>query len=125
MRRINNALGDVQDRPERWEPVNPDLKNKVGKVPWRNTTNFLNLPFIVGTTSLQVLQANLSRVYLLIQNNSAGTMYVVFNNNANIVAGIQIPAGGNYEPYIAPYSGIYIIGSAVTLAGVAVEGVRG
>ena len=121
---MRRGLGDVQDRPESWTPVNPKLDIIASKAVWRNNVNFLNQPFIAQTTSIQILQANLSRVYLLIQNNSAGIMYLVFNNSANLFNGVQIPSGGNYEPYIAPFSGIYIIGSAVNLNGVVIEGVR-
>lgn len=124
MSRNPYPMGELPDRAERWTEVNPSTDKTAQKAPWRNTINFLNNPFIAGTTSIQVLQANLSRIYLLIQNNSAGTMYLVFNNSANRFNGVQIPAGGNYEPYIAPYSGIYILGSVANLAGVAIEGVR-
>ena len=109
---------------ESWPELNPP-KSKADKVvPWSNTTSFLNTPFIVGTTSLQVLQANRSRNYLLIQNKSASNMWVVFNNAATSFAGVLVEAGGNYEPYVAPYSGVYIIGAAAALEGVCIEGVR-
>lgn len=125
MKMRNSCLGDIPDQPEDWEPVNPNLDTVKGGVRWRNNATFMNTPFIAGLTSIQILQANLNRVYLLVQNNSTANMYIVFNNNANLFNGLIIAAGGNYEPYVAPFSGIYVIGTVAGLNGVIIEGVRG
>jgi hypothetical protein len=118
------TIGDLQERRERWPELNPRHGPKAGAKPWRNTITFVNTPFIAGTTSIQVLQGNIARDYLLIQNKSAGNMWVVFNQSATQFAGVLIEAGGYYEPYSAPWSSINILGAAANLNGVCIEGVR-
>lgn len=110
--------GPIQETP----PANPN--------DWLNPYTQSNFPFIVGTASIQILPANPLRCYLLIQNKSAGNMYVNFGQNANTFNGIQIITIGNYELIggarggaFCPSDGIYIIGDAASLSGVVTEGV--
>lgn len=54
------------------------------------------------------------RSYLLIENRSAGAIYINFDTHADSVNGIEIAAGGNYERETSvPDNDIYIIGTSV------------
>jgi hypothetical protein len=89
----------------------------------RNAQLFTQRAFTVGTSSLELLLVRPNRTYLLIQNkNSISSMYINFAGQADTVNGIEIPAGGVYESYRVPINAIYVIGAAVSLAGVVVEG---
>ena len=124
MRKNSRTLDELPDQPEKWRGLNPP-KGRASAKPWQNDVILLNVPFIVGTTSAQILQANKSRVYLFIQNKSASSMYVVFNNSATTFAGVLLQAGEFYEPFYAGWSSLNIIGAAANLNGICIEGVRG
>lgn len=62
----------------------------------------------VTTSSGQVLVANPARKYLLIQNNGSASIYIKFDTTIAGTEGIVIPAGGSYEPIIAPMQAIYM-----------------
>lgn len=52
------------------------------------------------------------RTYLLIENRSAGAVYLNYDTHADSVNGIEIAAGGLYErEESAPQNEIFIIGS--------------
>lgn len=118
------TMREVPNRPERWRELNPDLDKK-NVARYRNDTEFINFGFIIGTDSQQILQSNASRNYLLIQNKSASSIYLVFGGAASTFSGILIEAGGYYEPYIPPRTSVNIIGAAANLTIIAVEGTRG
>lgn len=60
------------------------------------------------TTSTQVLPANATRTYILIQN--AGTSAVILKFNTTITAseGIEIPVGGSYSPRLVPKQAVWM-----------------
>ena len=69
--------------------------------------------FIADIKSKKALTLNLNRAYLLIQNQSAGVIYINFGVNANANGGgIKVEAGGFFEPFKAPLDSVYILGSA-------------
>ena len=85
---------------------------------------FFNNGFIVGATAQKILNGNAARGYLLIQNNSGGTMWVGFDSAPSQFTGLLLPGGSVYEALYVPVSVIYILGSAAGLAGMVVEGFR-
>lgn len=96
---------------------------------WVNRYSQSVFPFTIGVTAERVLPANPMRTYLLIQNKSAGTMFVNFGQNPTTFASIEIAAGGNYiqeggapaGAFISP-DDVYVLGSAAGLDGVVSEG---
>lgn len=57
-----------------------------------------NTQATVTNTSAQLVAANASRSYLLIQNKDAtGNIYVTFGAAATVANGLLIPPGGSYE----------------------------
>lgn len=96
-------------------PVNPAVQNPV---------MFTNFGYVVGTEGGLVLPGNPSRVYLLVRNPSAGTIYVSFGSPQEPGVALDIPSGGFYEPYVCPANGVYISGSVNGLGIVLIEGVQ-
>lgn len=67
-------------------------------------------------TSTQELTQNNSRMYLLIQNTGSNPVIVKFGSAQTGVEGITVPAGGNYEPIVAPADSVWMRSSASTSA---------
>lgn len=79
-------------------------------------TNVVEIDFL---NSLQV-PADSKRNYLLVQNNTPGTMYLSFTGAVSpFVSGVQIPTGQSYEPPIAPVNAFNIscTGSGICVTG--------
>ena len=77
----------------------------------------------VTTTSAQLLAANTSRRYLLIQNNdTSGDIYVALDGAASTTArGVKVAAGGSYElASFCPTGAVFAIGSIASNANVVV-----
>ena len=71
--------------------------------------NMTVYPFTSTETSAEALTSKPSRVYLIIQNKSlANSIFVNFGNKAD-TNHLEIPAGGSYEPLVAPTGSINII----------------
>jgi hypothetical protein len=104
-------------------PTPKDVKSRIPVVP--ETTTFTNTGFVVQTASQLLTTGNPFRSYLLIQNKSASNIFVSFGKSADTFNGVLIEAGGNYEPFIVPVNDVYVIGSAVNLSIMIVEGVKG
>ena len=98
-------------------------------------TDFVNrysltlFPFTIGLTALRILPANNLRTYLIIQNKSAGNIFVNFGQNPTLFASVRIDAGGNYifegganGGGFSPHNDVYILGGAAGLDGVVGEG---
>lgn len=80
-----------------------------------------NAQITVTNASQSFLAANTARKYLLIQNkDSTGKIYVSFGSAATVANGVEIPAGGNYEPNYAMSSEIFIIGDIASNANVVI-----
>jgi len=102
-----------------------------GLVPdWVNNFTAALYPFIIGTTSQQIVPANPLRCYLLVQNKSAlADMFINFGQKASTGSIIIIPRG-NYEfvggagggPF-SPGNSVWVLGSVAAMSGVLVEGV--
>jgi hypothetical protein len=125
------AIGDVpqETREEKQGQVVGTGGPRVGqksKRPARPNKNiFINAGYSVGTESQQIVPANSGRNYLLIQNKSAGDIYVSFGSGADNFNGIVIASGGFYEPYIVPSSSIHVKAAAASSNVVLVEGFGG
>ncbi len=76
---------------------------------------------VTGTSTL-ILARNELRNYLLIQNVGTDTIIVKFNSAQSGSEGIQIPAGGNYEPGKVPVESVWIESAAGTQATTVLEG---
>lgn len=74
-----------------------------------------------GASAL-ALPYNGLRGYLILVNTGLVTAYVSFNASQAQGTGIPIPAGGNYEPFIAPTSAVYIGTNASTTTVTMMEG---
>jgi len=67
------------------------------------------------------LPFNNNRVYLIVQNQDATTLYLQFTGQSGTFSnGLQIAAGGYYEPYKAPVNAVAGSGAA----GFVIEGIR-
>jgi len=84
--------------------------------------DFSSFVFQATAASEQVMASNPQRAYLSIQNRGATAIYVGFSQNATS-SGFRVAAGAFYEPYIAPSSSLYILGSAGGESVVVTEGV--
>lgn len=60
------------------------------------------------TTSTKVLNADVGRNYLIIQNNGSASVIVKFGSVQSGSEGIVIIAGGNYEPVKAITNSVYV-----------------
>lgn len=78
--------------------------------------------YTATTTPTQVLAANHFRTYLLVQNR--GSVVITVNVGATLTSanGIQIPAGGNWEPLIAPQDTIWLTSASSTSVTEILEG---
>jgi len=100
----------------------PNIRQVAKSIARPNRINFVNTGYTLGTTSVQVLPANQNRTYLLIQNKAAGSIFFSFGNKANVYDGVVIEAGGNYEPYIYPFSSLHIIAALADSDIIVIEG---
>lgn len=75
---------------------------------------FHKLVIVRDTLEAQLKPLPGKRTYLLIENRSAGPVYLNYDTHADSVNGIEIAAGGLYErEESAPQNEIFIIGSQV------------
>lgn len=71
-----------------------------------------NIRIVGSTQEAQIKALRPGRAYLLIENRSAGAIYLNFDTHADSVNGIEIAAGGNYEREVAvPDNDLYILGT--------------
>ncbi len=130
LRRRQDTLGDIPpdirpDKPGELVGGSPSFmaQTKRSRPPaLLNNTVFVNMGFSIGTKSEEALPANAGRNYLLIQNRSAGAIEISFGNKANGFDSIEIASGGNYEPYVVPFSSINVKASAAASQVVILEG---
>ena len=76
----------------------------------------------VGVTSVMGLDQNPTRKYLLIQNNSANTIFVNFGGSAANNYGLRLTAGLAYEMLRPSLQSVHIIGLAANLVVSILEG---
>lgn len=122
----------VGDLPYNRQPVGPINDPGAGLIPeWTNNYTATTFPFIIGTTSAQIIPANPLRAYVLIQNkDGASDMFVNFGVSATSFNGVIIIPRGNYEfvggalggPF-SPSDSIHVLGAGANMEGVIVEGV--
>ncbi len=91
-------------------------------IPVIRQARFVNLAVTVGLVATQLLASNQRRTYLIIQNTSASTIFVTFDRPASLATGVQILAGGNYEPITPPVSSVWAIALSADLSTVCIEG---
>jgi len=91
--------------------------------PVSNSTGILTQSALNATiTSTKILSRNDLRTYLLIQNVGTDTIIVKFNSVQSGSEGIQIPAGGNYEPVLTPKDSVWIESASGSQAFMILEG---
>ena len=73
-------------------------------------------------TSTQVISRDLDRKYLLIQNQGTDIVIINLASAQSGGNGIQIPAGGFWEPLVCPYDSIFIKALSGTQAVEILEG---
>lgn len=66
-----------------------------------------------STTEITLFEAAANRQYLIIQNRSTDSIFIVFGQKADSNLGILLAAGGSYEPTIPPVNSIHIIGDQI------------
>jgi hypothetical protein len=76
---------------------------------------------VTGSSTLE-LAGNSNRVYLLIQNKGSDFILCKFGSVHSGTEGVRILAGGNYEPYMPPTSGVYCKSNSGTQASTFIEG---
>lgn len=126
---IAMGMGEIEDRErEAGHVVGGQSLRQRAAAPKRRHVDgeefTANFGFVTQAVSRKLLPANPRRTYLLIQNNSAGIMYINFGAKGDAFSGVQIAANGYYEPYRPPKGDISVLGSAANLNGVVVETVR-
>ena len=74
------------------------------------------------TTSTQVMAANGFRSYLLIVNSGPKDIIVKFGSAQTANEGVIVPAGGVYEPNLAPSNTIWMKTTSSTSAVTLIQG---
>jgi hypothetical protein len=87
-----------------------------------NSVSINIVPFVTTTLSVEVLQQNPYRKYLLIQNNGVDFIVINFTNAASIANGLKLPSGGVYEMLRPSLQAINIIGNVAGLNVIILEG---
>lgn len=80
----------------------------------QNFTLLNQLYLTANTTSTKILSQDTRRSYLLIQNTGSTSVFVKIQFPQTGVQGIEVPAGGNWEPVTPPLSDIYVRTSSGT-----------
>jgi len=80
--------------------------------------------YTVTTTSTKWLEADSYRNYLLCQNNGAVVVSLKVGSVQSGSEGIQIAAGGYYEPFVAPTGSIFMKTASSTASVVCIEGIK-
>ncbi len=68
------------------------------------------------STAKVLLASNKYRSYLLFQNRGTASIYLKLVSTISSTEGIEVVAGGSYEPVIAPKDAIYIKAASGTQA---------
>ena len=98
---------------------------------WANRYTASLYPFVTEATAQQIIPANARRAYLLVQNkDGASDMFINFGQKASVFASVIIIPGGNFEfvggsfgGAFVPMDSVWVLGGAVSMNGVLVEGV--
>ncbi len=88
-----------------------------------NRIAMTNRVYAVTATASVIVPANIYRKYLIMINTGPDPILVSFGGLATLSNGVPILSGGNYEPWIVPYSQVTALctpGNSSTL--VVVEG---
>lgn len=87
-----------------------------------NCVNINVIPFVTTTSSVRVLEDNIYRKYLLIQNNGADFIVVNFTNAAGLTSGLKMASNAVYEMLRPTLQAINIIGNSAGLNVIILEG---
>lgn len=87
-----------------------------------NSVNINVISFITTVLSVRVLEENIYRKYLLIQNNGADFIVINFTNAASLLSGLKMASGAVYEMLRPSLQSINIIGNAAGLNVIILEG---
>lgn len=67
------------------------------------------------TTSALLLDRDNQRKCLVVQNTGSYSVYVKPNSAHSSTEGIEIPAGGNWEPPNVPHNPLYVLAASSTV----------
>lgn len=74
--------------------------------------DYTNQYYLDSVTEVELRPALSGRTYLLIQNNSADSLYMGFDTHGSANNGLEIPAGQFYERETrVPQNKLYLIGA--------------
>jgi len=112
--------------------IGPAPSNMPGQGVWMNPYKFVTYPLnATNTGALKIVTANQRRTYLLLQNKSAGAVFVNFGTNPTPVNSFTVAAGGSLEfiggadgGAFCPLEDVYVLGTAAVQVVVAGEGYR-
>ena len=98
---------------------------------WENRYTASLYPFLTEATAQQIIPANARRAYLLVQNKDpANDLLVNFGQKPTAFNSVIIEPRGNYEfvggsfgGAFVPMDSVWVLGGAVSMNGVLVEGV--
>ena len=65
---------------------------------------------VTNNRSFLIFEDAINREYFLLQNKSINPVFLTFGQKATDQIGLEIAAGGTYEPPVAPVDAIYCIG---------------
>lgn len=86
--------------PSQADPSDPEFLRRIGQSVFDpgNYGDMIIKPVILaaGVDQLAIPRPQYERIYILIQNNTTGFVYMTFDNAATLLNGIIIAAGGNY-----------------------------
>jgi hypothetical protein len=108
-------------------PANVGIPTQPGGAPSNQTlpfdqSNWQSIPFIVGT-SVILLQPNLARKFLLLQNLSGtGSLFFGFGWTPSATNSLALPVGFGYEPFRYPTNEIYVVSDMGGTAGIIIYG---
>ena len=95
--------------------VDPSAVNQTGVDVSQNIQRVMSncLFATMNYTGSFYLPYNPKRVYLLIQNQGVAILYLAFTGlNGSFTTGMQIAAGGYYEPFVSPINSVGGSGSS-------------
>jgi hypothetical protein len=134
MRNLQYApLGDLGDLPYDRDRQGRLNRPSGGLLPgeWENRYTASLYPFVTTAAAELIVPANARRAYLLVQNKDGiDDMLINFGQKATAFSSVIIIPGGNYEfvggsfgGAFVPMDSVWVLGGAVGMDGVLVEGV--
>lgn len=113
----HSQIGDLPEDIARERRPGPVFDPSGGlALDWVNRYKTTNFGRIIGVTSVNVLQNNGLRTYLLVQNKDPATdLFLTYTTDASVFGGILIIPRGNYELIGGEKGGSFIPSDSVNL----------